>query len=245
MLRLKDKVALVTGAGSGIGLAVAKRLTAEGADVLAADMKKPDRAQTGFEFLPLDVRSEDAWTSVTRKIADKFGRLDILVNNAGIIREAPLEQTTMQVWNEVLSVNLTGVFLGCKHLLPLLTEAETAAIVNVASVDALRGSHGHVAYAASKGGIVSLTRALALELADRNIRVNAVCPGTVDTPMVEAILSSADDVEAAEANRLAIHPLGRISSADEQAATIAFLCSADASFVTGAVLTVDGGRAIR
>jgi len=173
------------------------------------------------------------------------GALDILVNNAGILREATIEETSLEMWNSVLSTNLTGTFLGCKHAVPLLARSDAGAIVNVSSIDALRGGFRHGAYAASKGGVAALTRAAAVELADRGIRVNAVCPGTVETPMVEALSSGKIDKNAITAERLKMHPLGRLSTAEEQAATIAFLCGPDAAFITGTVMPVDGGRAIR
>ncbi|MDP6343911.1 MAG: SDR family oxidoreductase [Alphaproteobacteria bacterium] len=241
----QPKTALVTGAASGIGRAVVSRLGAKDIHVYAADLEAPDEPIPGAEFLHLDVRSEPDWQMVSRKIEGEHGRLDILVNNAGILREAPLVETPIEIWNQVLDVNLTGVFLGCKTMVPLLVLSDGPAIVNVASIDALRGSHGHAAYAASKGGIVSLTRALAVELSGQGIRVNAVCPGTVETPMVQEMFQAAEDPAALEAQRLSVHPLGRLSTPEEQAAAIDFLCGADASFVTGTVLSVDGGRAIR
>jgi NAD(P)-dependent dehydrogenase (short-subunit alcohol dehydrogenase family) len=164
------------------------------------------------------------------------------VNNAGILREAPLGETTSAMWDEVIAVNLTGTFLGCRTMLPLLQKGDAPAILNLGSIDALRGSLGHSAYAASKGGIVALTRALALELAEDGIRVNAICPGTVDTPMVKSILGKAAN---GGPDRVALHPLKRISTAEDQAAAAAFLCSREAGFITGVALSVDGGRAIR
>jgi len=244
MNKLDGKVALVTGASSGIGKATVRRLQADGAAVIAADIAAMDEAEDGVGFAHLDVGNEPAWQALMASIERDHGRLDILVNNAGILREAPLEATSMEMWNAILATNLTGTFLGCKHVVPLLARAEAGAIVNVSSIDALRGSFRHAAYAASKGGVAALTRAAAVELADRGIRVNAVCPGSVETPMVEAMFAASDDPDLADRRRQ-MHPLGRISTAEEQADAIAFLCSPDAAFITGAVLPVDGGRAIR
>ena len=245
MERMQGKIALVTGAAGGIGLATAERLQAEGAEVIAADIKHPAEPLSGIRFVELDVSSEAAWADLAAKIQEQHGKLDCLVNNAGILREAPLEETSLEMWQTVMAVNLTGTFLGCKHMSPLLANSGKGAIVNLASIDALNGSEHHGAYAATKGGIAAFTRAMAVELAPKQIRVNATYPGTVDTPLVQAMFSDAGDIAAAEAKRKTMHPLGRISQPEEQAAAIAFLCSDDASFVTGAVLSVDGGRAIR
>lgn len=236
MTETTQRAALVTGAGSGIGRAIADRFAHKGWAVFRFDVVLPDapRAVKG------DVRSQKDWAALARRIADEFGRLDVLVNNAGILREAPLGETTLETWNEVIAVNLTGTFLGCREMLPLLKKGHAPAILNLGSVDALRGSLHHSAYAASKGGIVAMTRALALELAADGVRVNAICPGTVDTPMVQNILE-----KGAGPDRVALHPLRRISTVEDQAAAAAFLCSPEAGFVTGVALSVDGGRAIR
>jgi 3alpha(or 20beta)-hydroxysteroid dehydrogenase len=232
------RTALVTGAASGIGRAIAKRFEQNGWRVFRFDVTLPD----GSQAVKGDVRSQADWTALAEGIGDEVGRLDVLVNNAGILREAPLGETTLEMWNEVIAVNLTGAFLGCRTMLPLLRKGRAPAILNLGSVDALRGSLHHSAYAASKGGIVAMTRALALELADDGIRVNAICPGTVDTPMVEHIMANA---AKGGPDRVALHPLKRISTVEDQAAAAAFLCSPEAGFITGVALSVDGGRAIR
>jgi len=234
-----NRVALVTGAKGGIGAAVARLLEARGAVVYRFDRDWDGETERAFAG---DVSSETDWDTLAALITDAHGRLDVLVNNAGILLEAPLVETSLDTWRSVLDVNLTGAFLGCRAMVPLLRESEAPAILNVASIDGLRGSRNHAAYAASKGGMLSLTRALALELAGDGIRVNAICPGTVLTPMVEAMLGDAGNPDS---ERLSMHPLGRLSTPEEQAAAAVFLCSADASFVTGASLSVDGGRAIR
>jgi 3alpha(or 20beta)-hydroxysteroid dehydrogenase len=237
----RPRIAVVTGALSGIGLAISDRFAADGWVVYRAGRgATPEGGPAGQ--VEMDVRSPEAWGELAKRIRGEHGALDVLVNNAGILREAPLEETPLDMWNDVISVNLTGAFLGCRTLVPLLRAGDRPAICNLSSIDALHGSLNHAAYAASKGGILSLTRALALELAPAGIRVNAICPGTVDTPMT-AELMVAD--AAAGQPREAKHPLGRVSTPEEQAAAAAFLCGTDASFVTGVSLSVDGGRAIR
>ncbi|UDM51972.1 SDR family NAD(P)-dependent oxidoreductase [Cupriavidus sp. MP-37] len=238
MLEATPRTALVTGAAVGIGHAIAERFERDGWAVYRFDRTLED----GARAVRGDVRSEADWKRLADRIGSEAGQLDVLVNNAGILREAPLEDTSLAVWDEVIGVNLTGAFLGCRSMLALLKRGDSPCILNVASIDALRGSLRHSAYAASKGGVDSLTRALALELANDGIRVNAICPGTVDTPMFRSIHGNTADRAQ---KRLALHPLKRISTAEDQAAAAAFLCSTEAAFITGASLSVDGGRAIR
>ncbi|MDF1704901.1 MAG: SDR family NAD(P)-dependent oxidoreductase [Aeromicrobium sp.] len=233
----RGRIAVVTGAMSGIGRAVSDRFAADGWQVY-----RVGRGATGADEIELDVRSPEDWSSLADRVRTDHGRLDVLVNNAGILREAPLEDTTLPMWEEVISVNLTGTFLGCRALVPLLRQGREPAICNLSSIDALSGSRDHTAYAASKGGIAAMTRSLAFELAPAGIRVNAICPGTVETPMTSDLLVA--DAAAGQP-REDKHPLGRISTPAEQAAAAAFLCGTDASFVTGVCLSVDGGRAIR
>lgn len=232
------RIALVTGAAGGIGEAIADRFEQLGWDVLRSDLK----VTTGPGAIQSDVRSEASWSTIHDKLIREKGRLDVLVNNAGILREAALLDTTLTMWQDVVTTNLTSTFLGCRAMLPLLKLGRSPAILNLGSIDALRGSLGHSAYAASKGGIVALTRALALELASDGIRVNALCPGTVDTPMAQEYFASAP---GSYSNRIALHPLKRISTVQDQAGAAAFLCGADADFITGTALSVDGGRSIR
>lgn len=236
---------LVTGASSGIGEAVVTRLLDEGATVVAADVKDAVNKNRSVDFVRLDVSLEADWQAAKEVIKERHGGLDVLINNAGILRESPIADMPIEEWNSLISVNLTGVFLGCKTMVPMLSQSESPAIVNLASIDALRGSRNHAAYAATKGGVVAMTRALAVELSDRGIRVNAICPGTVRTPMVQQMFRDADDPVALEETRVSAHPLGRISTTEEQAAAIVFMAGPDANFITGVALSVDGGRAIR
>jgi NAD(P)-dependent dehydrogenase (short-subunit alcohol dehydrogenase family) len=239
MKGLRGKIALVTGASRGIGAATFVRLREEGATVIGTDL-----SPSTDDILQHDVAREESWAAIHSHVADQHGTLDILVNVAGILREAPLAETTENLWDGVVNTNLKGTFLGCRQFVDLLSR-DGGAIINLASIDGLRGSFNHIAYAATKGGIAAMSRAMAVELADRGIRVNALAPGTVDTPLVQKMLSGEGDVDAARKKRGLMHPLGRISTAEEQAAAIAFLASEEASSITGVTLSVDGGRAIR
>lgn len=243
-MSLAGKVALVSGAAGGIGLEAVKALEAAGATVAAA-VETPEQASGLNHARTLDVRSEQDWSDCVAWVEQEFGRLDVLVNNAGVLREASCEDTTVDVWDLVHDVNLKGVFLGCKAAIPALRRQGGGAIVNVASIDGIRGNYNHVAYSASKGGVVAITRSLGLDLAADDIRVNAVCPGTVDTPMVQNMMSNFEDHAAAMEFSRQKHPLGRIAQPEEIASVIAFLAGPASSFMTGMAVPVDGGRSVR
>jgi NAD(P)-dependent dehydrogenase (short-subunit alcohol dehydrogenase family) len=235
--RFTGKRALVTGAASGIGEATARLLHAEGADVVLADVDAARldalAAELGERAEPrvVDVRDEDAVAAVT-------AGLDVLVNVAGIGSTQDAPGTPLEVWEDVFAVNARGTFLCCKHAIPSMRERGGGAIVNVSSVAALVGLENRAAYSASKGAVVSLTRALAVDHVADGIRVNAVCPGTVDSPwvrrLVEEVGESLDTLRARQ-------PLGRLGTTDEIAEAIAYLASDAAAFVTGSVLVIDGG----
>lgn len=229
--------ALVTGAGSGIGAAVARRLAAGGASVVLADVR-PDGIEAlarelgdGVEPLVLDVRDEAA-------VAPAVASLDVLANVAGIGSTQNAPDTPLEVWEDVFAVNARGTFLTCKHAIPDMIARGGGAIVNVASVAALVGLKNRAAYCASKGAVVALTRALAVDHVGDGIRVNAVCPGTVDSPWVRRLVDEAG--ESLDALR-ARQPLGRLGTPDEIAEAIVYLASDRAAFVTGSVFTIDGG----
>jgi len=243
-MKLAGKVALVSGAAGGIGMETVRSLKDAGA-ILAAAVETDGQVAGFNNARVLDVRSEDDWKATVAWVVQEFGRLDILVNNAGVLREASPEATSVDMWDLVHSVNLKGVFLGCKAAIPELRKQGDGAIVNVASIDGIRGNYNHAAYSASKGGVVALTRSLALDLARDGIRVNAVCPGTVDTPMVAAMMSNAPSNEAAMEMSRQKHPIGRIAQPSEIADVIAFLASPASKFMTGMAVPVDGGRSIR
>ncbi|MFL5964164.1 MAG: SDR family NAD(P)-dependent oxidoreductase [Gaiellaceae bacterium] len=229
-MSFEGKRALVTGAGSGIGAAVARRLAADGAEVIVADLSPHAVAEDiGAQAVVLDVRHE---AEVEFAMAD----LDVLVNCAGIGSTTNAPETTLDVWENVMAVNARGTFLCCKHAIPGMAARGGGSIVNIASVAALVGLRNRAAYCASKGAVISLTRALAVDHVGEGIRVNAVAPGTVDSPWVRRLVE--DVGESLDALR-ARQPMGRLGTPDEIADAVAYLAAAE--FVTGSVLVIDGG----
>lgn len=229
------KRALVTGAGSGIGAAVARRLASGGAAVVLADLALAPAAaladDLGAEAIELDVRDE-------AQVAPAMANVDILVNVAGVGSTTSAPETTLETWEDVFAVNARGTFLCCKHAIPGMAGRGGGSIVNVASVAALVGLPRRAAYCAAKGAVVSLTRALAVDHVGDGIRVNAVCPGTVDSPWVHRLIEEAgESIDELRARQ----PLGRLGTPQEIAAAVAYLASEDAAFVTGTALVIDGG----
>jgi 2-keto-3-deoxy-L-fuconate dehydrogenase len=224
------KRVLVTGAGSGIGAAVARRFAALGAEVIVADLEPAAVAdELGAHALQLDVRDE-------AQVAPAMEELDVLVNVAGIGSTTSAPDTSLEDWENVFAVNARGTFLCCKHAIPGMAARGGGAIVNVASVAALVGLRNRAAYCASKGAVVALTRALAVDHVTEGIRINAVCPGTVDSPWVRRLVGDAgeslDELRARQ-------PMGRLGTPDEIAEAIVYLAGAE--FVTGSLLAIDGG----
>ena len=246
MKRFDKKVALVTGAGSGIGLATARRIATEGGTVVAGILDESQRlAVKEFDAVVLDVRSEQAWAAAMKHVVATHGGLDVLINSAGISPMGTAEETTWELWDDVMAINLKGTFIGCRKAIPLMRKRGGGAIVNLASINGIRGNTRLVAYAATKGGVVAMTMSLALDHVGENIRVNCVCPATIETDMVRTMLAEAPDLELATRAIVAKHPIGRMAQPEEVASAIAFLASSDASFMTGLAIPVDGGRSIR
>jgi NAD(P)-dependent dehydrogenase (short-subunit alcohol dehydrogenase family) len=246
MTRFADKVVLVTGASTGIGLETIVRLQEEGGLVYAAHRRKEREMDLrGARPLHLDVTDEREWGAAIEQIIAQSGRLDVLINNAGIRESGTIEETDLQLWYHLLDTNLTSTFLGCRAAVPAIRSSGGGAIVNVSSITGIRGTENMVAYSASKSGVIAMTASLALDLARDHIRVNAVCPAAIRTRMVTSWLSRSADEAAAEAALLEKHPIGRIGEPQEVASVIAFLASDDAGFMTGLAIPVDGGRSIR
>ncbi|MFN2613849.1 MAG: glucose 1-dehydrogenase [Actinomycetota bacterium] len=245
-MNLEGKAAIVTGAGKGIGRAIAAALSSRGARVALVDSDDAAGKQAADEthgtFFAADVSRSGDVARAVEQATTAFRRLDILVNSAGIQRYGSVVDTDESVWDEVLGVNLKSMYLTAKHALPHLIASGAGAIVNVASVQAFAAQRGVAAYSASKGGVVALTRSLAIDHAPV-IRANCICPGSVDTPMLRwaAEKFGEGDPEGAVRRWGAMHPLGRVAEPHEVAQAAVFLASSDASFITGAALLVDGG----
>ncbi|MBS3147455.1 glucose 1-dehydrogenase [Candidatus Woesearchaeota archaeon] len=243
-MQLKNKVAIVTGASSGIGKAIAILFAKQGAHVViaarSADGKKVEneiRKMGGSAiFIKTDVTSNTSVKSMVAQALKTFKRIDILVNNAGIMLGGTAETTSEQTWDAVLDTNLKGTFLCSKHCLPHLKKTKNAAIINIASEWGLNGGQGYAAYCASKGGVVNLTRAMALDHAREGIRVNCIAPGPINTHMLTSAFKK-DELKYIAS----LVPLGRIGTPEEVANVALFLASDLSSFVTGSIYSVDGG----
>jgi 3(or 17)beta-hydroxysteroid dehydrogenase len=247
--RLKDKVAIVTGAASGIGRAVAARFAAEGATVVLADKNTADGDEAAaslgkpHRFAALDVRSETEWDAVVADTVERFGRLDVLVNGAGVGTPKSIEDTTLEEWRFVHAVNSEGVFLGCRAAVRAMKVQKSGSIINVSSVAGLIGSPDLAAYCSSKGSVRLLTKSVALHCAKRGygIRCNSVHPSFVDTPMVRALAGAARDPDKAFEQLAKSAPLGRLGTVEEVAYAVLYLASDESTFTTGTEMVIDGG----
>jgi NAD(P)-dependent dehydrogenase (short-subunit alcohol dehydrogenase family) len=244
--RLDGKVCVITGAAGGIGPEAALRFAAEGARICIADVVAEQGERTAAEcgdafFHNVDVTNEESVAGMFASTVERYGGIDVVYNNAGIMPadDASVLDTTVDAWNRVLAVNATGVFLGCKYGIPRLLERGGGSVINVASFVALMGAAtSQIAYTASKGAVLSMTRELAVEFARGGVRVNALCPGPVETPLLMRLF--ADDPAAYERRRVHL-PMGRLAQAGEIADAALFLASDDSSYVNGATFLVDGG----
>ncbi len=240
------RVAVVSGGAEGIGLAIVRRLVADGARVVLAD-SATDKGRAaadafGAMFIPLDVTSEEMWDDLAARVARDLGGLDLLVNNAGVNPgPCPMEDTSLSAWRSVMAVNLDGAFLGCRTAVRAMVSG--GSIVNIGSAAGVRAVGDMPAYAASKAGLHALTRSVALYCGRKGLRIrcNAVLPGSVETPMVERLRAASGDADAARARAASLHPIGFVGAPEDIAGAVAWLAGPEARFVTGALLSVDGG----
>ena len=247
--RLEGKVALITGASRGMGAEEARLFASEGAklalvDVLGDEVTalSKELAAGGHEVFAqrLDVTSEEDWGTAVTAVEDKFGRLDILINNAGILAAPGIEDTTREIWDQVIEVNQTGTWLGMKAAIPLLRKSGGGSIVNISSIYGIVGSGASAAYHASKGAVRVLTKTAAIQYGPEGIRVNSVHPGFIDTPMIDGVTPPGErgEVQAALAAQA---PLARVGVSKDVAYGVLYLASDEAAFVTGSELVIDGG----
>jgi len=239
-MKLKDKVALVTGSAQGIGKTIAVALASEGARVIIADIKADLAKQTASEIsgaiaVELNVSNSASVKSAFGQITKEFGRIDILVNNAGITRDGLLMRMKEEDWDIVISINLTGAFKCTKEAVPVMVKQRSGKIVNIASIVGIMGNFGQANYSASKAGLIGFTKTVAREVASRNINVNAVAPGFINTEMTQKL---SDEVKKKMSDQI---PMARFGEPDDVAKAVLFLCSEDSSYITGQVISVNGG----
>lgn len=253
MFQLNGKVAFITGAGSGIGEEIARAFVAQGATVVVADIDEAagrrvaDDIGTLSRYHRLDVTDSLAVQVALEQTAERYGSLDVLVNNAGIGLVGSIEETSDEDFERLMSVNVNGVYYGCKHAIPLMLKQGRGNIINIGSVAGLIGIERRFAYCATKGAVIAMTRQLAIDYATRGIRVNCIAPGTVHTPFVDSYLQHfhAHELEETKARLHARQPIGRMGTPRDIAAMAVYLACDDSSFVTGAVMTIDGGWTAR
>jgi len=248
MARLEGKVCIVTGAASGIGAASARRFAEEGATVVGFDLgepvgddwKKAAEAAPGDLYLQGDVRDEAALADLAAQTLERFGRIDVLMNAAGVAGGGPVHLLDAEGWDQCMDINLKGTYLACKAVLPNMLERQAGSVINVASIEGIEGFEGGSVYNASKGGVVLLTKNMAMDYGRKGIRVNAICPGFIETPLLASVFGMEGIGHIADAIAKA-HQLGRFGQPVEIANGALFLASEEASFVSGHSLVIDGG----
>ena len=239
--QLQGKTAFVTGGCGGIGAAICARFAAEGARVVAADIQPGETSPPGVEFRQYDVTSEDIVASTFSALERQWPQLDILVNAAGIEIEKTIENTTLEEWNRVFAINVTGMFLTSKYALPLLRKSGGASVINFGSYDGYIADPGLAAYCASKGAVHALTRAMACDHGPEGIRVNAICPGYVNTPMLQSFFGESGDIESLQQAVRDVHPLRTYGEPEDIANLVNWLASDEARYASGQLWVLDGG----
>jgi NAD(P)-dependent dehydrogenase (short-subunit alcohol dehydrogenase family) len=251
-MRLEGKVAIITGGGTGIGKQTALRFGKEGAKVVVTDINEASVQQTvieikeqGGEALAIrhDVGSEDNWIQVVNDTVKVFGKIDVLFNNAGIYVIKPLFDTTVEDWNRLMNINVTSVFLGMKHVIPVMLKQQRGSVINASSIAGIGGSPSHVLYGASKGAVRTMSKDAAMEFATQGVRVNSIHPGYINTAMVD--YAAAATHRDKEALGQAVSPMGRVGTVDEVSNLVLFLASDESAYMTGTEMVIDGGAMAR
>ena len=238
---LEGKTAFVTGGTGGIGSAICERFSREGAQVIAADLAPPAALPDRVEFIAYDVTDEDICRNTFNELAARWDKLDILVNAAGIEIEKTIENTTLEEWNRIFAINVTGMFLTSKYALPLIRKSTAASIINFGSYDGYLADPGLAAYCATKGAVHALTRAMACDHGPEGIRVNAICPGYIDTPMLQSFFGESGDIESLKKAVRDVHPTRTYGTPEDIANLVNWLASDEARYASGQLWVLDGG----
>ena len=254
-MKLKDKIALITGGGTGVGKATAFLFAKEGAKmvitgrregILQKAVAEAKKQNLNIEYFVSDVSKEEDCKAAVDYTVSKFGRIEILFNNAGVSYMGITHETATELWDETFDINVKGTYLMSKYAIPYMLKEKSGCIVNNSSILGLKASTaGFAAYSSSKGAVNQLTKSMALEYADKGIRVNAICPGTVYTPMMDDLFAQWDDREIGEKRYISVHPIGRLGQPEEIAHAVLFLCDDNIKFMTGSILSVDGGMSAK